>query len=150
MLCVHWVRAAALTLPERYPDAPGFSYWRPRAHSCLRKGLDRVFDTLESTNNLFQSPGFGLVYELQLVDRFLHLVPHALHLIAHVENYLDTGQIHAELFNEPANLLDLLDVLRRVVANLAFAPCGLDQSEALVMAQRLLVNVHQLGRHADR
>src|SRR5437764_13861328 len=90
------------------------------------------------------------MFGLHMCDGVFRLGADALHLLAHVEDDLDPGEVDAELVDEPADLLELLDILGGEVADVAASPLRLDQPDALVMAQGLLVHVDNVGGHADR
>src|SRR5690348_6037536 len=90
------------------------------------------------------------MFGLHANDGIFSLGTDARHLFSHVENDLDPREVDAELVDEPADLLELLDILGGEVANVAASPLRLDQPDALVMTQGLLVHVDDVGGHADR
>src|SRR5688572_22245851 len=72
------------------------------------------------------------------------------HLLPHVEDHLDAGQVDPEVPGEGEDRLQALDRLLVVEPCVALAARGLEQALPLVQAQRLRVDAVALGYHADQ
>ena len=84
-----------------------------------------------------------------VVDELVDLELHRFNLAAHVENDLDSRQVDAEVAGERENRLELFEVLFGIQAGIALGAGRLQQSLALVQAQRLRVDVVLLRHRAD-
>ncbi len=67
----------------------------------------------------------------------LHLPLHLAHLLAHVENDLDAGQIYPHLARQREDHFQTLEIGVRVQPRIALRARGLQETDAFVQAQRL-------------
>ena len=109
-----------------------------------RSGLDEsraqaLFPVVDAAREL----AFDVIHEL--VDLALHL----LDLPPHVQDDLDAGEVHAEVARQREDRFELLQVLFGVEARVAVGARRLEQSFALVEAERLRVDVVLLRHRAD-
>ena len=61
-----------------------------------------------------------------------------------LQDHFDAGEVDPEIADQPLYLTQPVDVGRRVEADIAPLPRGLDEAYALVMAQRLRVDADHL------
>ena len=83
------------------------------------------------------------------LDERFHLRLHLRHLVAHVQNDFDAGQIHAQLARQIQNHFQPLQVLIGVKPRVALRTRRLQQAHALVEPQRLRMQLVQLRDRAD-
>src|SRR5271168_1802287 len=81
-------------------------------------------------------------------ERF-HLRLHLRHLVAHVQNNFDAGEIHAQFERQIQNHFQPLQVLVGVQPRIALRTRRRQQSHALVQAQRLRMQLVQFRYRAD-
>src|SRR2546423_12682410 len=72
------------------------------------------------------------------------------HLLLDLQDRLDARQVDFARADKMFDSIKTLDVVQGVVPDLAHAALGLNQPDALVVAQRLRVHVDHLGSDADR
>src|SRR4051794_2904751 len=102
----------------------------------------RLSDQLHDRNE--RIPVFGAIPARpirQLVIETLHkgfdLALHGLHLGAHIQDDLDAGQVYAEVARQMQDHLQTPEVLIGIEPRVSVAAAGLQQSLALVEAERL-------------
>ncbi len=57
--------------------------------------------SLQAFDDLFQAPGLVLVLLAQAVQFRCHFGLHLLHAVAHVQDRLHSGQVHAQVWPQP-------------------------------------------------
>ena len=65
-------------------------------------------------------------FVVQGLNELLDLLLHGLHLLPHVQNDLDPGEIHAEVPGEMENDFEPVEILIGIEARIAVAAAGLD------------------------
>src|SRR6185437_7168643 len=88
-------------------------------------------------------------FEVQGLYELLDLLLHRLHLLPHVQNDLDAGEIHAEIPGEMENDFEPVEVFIGIKPRVAIAAAGLEQTLALVKTKRLRVDAILLGDRRD-
>src|SRR5579872_1137790 len=86
---------------------------------------------------------------IQAGDKFLDLLLHGCHFFPHVQDDLDTRQIHTQFARKLQNHFQTLQILVRVQPRVAFAARGLQETFALVEAQRLRMDFILLRHGGD-
>ena len=87
---------------------------------------------------------------LQVLEETLKLLLHRIHLLAHVENDLHAGEIHAEVARQRKNQLESFEIRIGVETRVAFRTRRLQQPFTFVQSQRLRMNAILLRYGADR
>src|SRR3954470_22221029 len=77
------------------------------------------------------------------------LALHALHLLAHVEDHLDAGEVDPQVAGEGEDDLEAVDRLLVVETGVAGAAGRLDEAFPLIETQGLGMDAVALGHHAD-
>ena len=109
---------------------------RRRRHE---RGVQSLFPVTESAPQLV----------LHVLHELIHFPLHAIHLPPHVEDDLDAGEVDAQVARQRQDGLELLQILVRVQARVAFRARRLQQPFALVEPQRLRMDVVLRGNGAD-
>src|SRR6185503_1970232 len=84
-----------------------------------------------------------------ILNKVFEFVLHAVHLLAHVQNYFNTGEIHAEVAGEVEYKLQSFDIFFSVVARALRGSRWFDEALAFIQSKSLRVNAVLLGNHAD-
>ena len=82
-------------------------------------------------------------------DEGLDLILHGSHLLAHVQNDFDAGEIHPQITSEFENHFQAFQIVVGVEARIAFTARGGEQPFALVEAQGLRMDLVLLGDGRD-
>ena len=86
---------------------------------------------------------------IETLHELLDLALHGGHLGAHIENDLDARQIHAQIARQMQNHFEPFQVFIGIEPRIAVAAAGLEQSFALIEAQRLGMHAILLGHRGD-
>ncbi len=95
--------------------------------------------------------GRGLPDEFILHEarELLHLFFHLEHLLAHVQNDFDAGEIDAHVAREREDHFEAFEIGSGVEARIALRAGGLEQTYSFVEAESLRVDLVQLRDSAD-
>jgi hypothetical protein len=70
-------------------------------------------------------------------------------LAAHLDDHLNTGEIYAEVVNQPTDKTDLLNIVIAKETDIPLATLWPNKATALVHTQTLLVHPGELSCHAN-
>ena len=84
-----------------------------------------------------------------ILNEVFEFVLHAVHLLAHVQDYFNAGEIHAEVASEVEDELQTLNILFSVIARALRGSRWFNKPFSLIQTKSLGVNAVLLGNHAD-
>src|SRR5712692_3757700 len=119
----------------------------PIAH--CRTYVSRTGDFVHFADNSLEAFELLLVLLREFEDTLLELALLALHAVGHVHDDLDASQVDAQLVDQPLDLLQMLDVLVGIEADVAAGASRIHQADALVVAQGLGMDAADARGHAD-
>jgi len=120
--------------------------------SLLARLLDHTRGSAHDSGfrtGLFSAIGEARELLLNNVGKFGHLVFHLNHFFAHVQDNLDAGEIHPHVAGESQDDIEPLEVRIGIEACVALRARGLEQTNALVEAQGLRVQLVDFRNGAD-
>src|SRR2546423_13092936 len=119
---------------------------------AAQSGLEPASGSLavHAPDDALETHNFSFIALAHLFHLVQHRGAHLLHLLLELQDRLDARQVDFALVDKMFDSIKTLNVVQGVVPDLAHAALGLDQPDALVVAERLRVHVDHLGSDADR
>jgi len=87
---------------------------------------------------------------LQVLEEPFKLLLHRVHLLSHVENYLNAREVHTQVARQRKDQLEPLEIRIGVETRVALRTRGFQQTFTFIQSQRLRMNAVLLRYRADR